>query len=353
MHVDGFRFDLATVLARDGRGFNEHSAFFGALRADPIVQHVKLIAEPWDVGWGGYQLGRFPAGWSEWNDRYRDTVRSFWRRDAGRVGELAERFAGSSDLFWHNGRKPTANVNFITAHDGFTLHDLVSYNDRHNEANLENNADGTSNNLSWNCGAEGATVDAGILGLRRRQVRNLLATLVLSQGVPMLQAGDEFLRTQSGNNNAYCQDNEISWIDWRLREANADLVGFVRLLMKTRAEHPEFRRETFLKGVASRSGVKDVSWLHMRGGEMTHNDWQDGGLRTLGILLGNRNNTVHRLLLLLNAGADDLSFSVPPPAPGSPWACRFDTGREHAAVRAIEFAQHYPLMASSTVLLEC
>ena len=353
MHVDGFRFDLATVLARDDRGFNEHSAFFGALRADPIVQHVKLIAEPWDVGWGGYQLGRFPAGWAEWNDRYRDTVRSFWRRDAGRVGELAERFAGSSDLFRHNGRKPTANVNFITAHDGFTVRDLVSYNDRHNDANLENNADGTGNNLSWNCGVEGETTDPSVLALRKRQMRNLLATLVLSQGVPMLQAGDEFQRTQSGNNNAYCQDNEISWIDWRLRETHADLVSFVRLLMKTRAEHPEFRRETFLKGVASRSGVKDVSWLHMRGGEMTHNDWHDGGLRTLGILMGNRNNTVHRLLLMLNAGAEDLSFNVPPPAPGSPWVCRFDTGREHAAVRAIEFTQHYPLMASSAVLLEC
>jgi isoamylase len=233
------------------------------------------------------------------------------------------------------------------------VHDLVSYNDRHNEANLENNADGTGNNLSWNCGVEGPTADPNVLALRKRQIRNLLATLVLSQGVPMLQAGDEFLRTQRGNNNAYCQDNEISWIDWRLREAHADLVSFVRLLMKTRAEHPEFRRETFLKGVASRSGVKDVSWLHMRGGEMTHNDWHDGGLRTLGILLGNRNNTVHRLLLMLNAGAEDLSFNVPPPAPGSPWVCRFDTGREHAAVRAIEFTQHYPLMASSAVLLEC
>ena len=234
MHVDGFRFDLATVLAREARGFNEHSAFFKAVRAEPSLAHVKLIAEPWDVGWGGYQLGRFPAGWAEWNDRYRDTVRSFWRRDAGKLGEFAERFAGSSDIFRHNGRKPTANINFLAAHDGFTLHDLVSYNERRNAANLENNADGTGNNLSWNCGVEGPTTDMAVVNLRGRQVRNLLATLFLSQGVPMLQAGDEFARTQHGNNNAYCQDNEISWIDWRLCAQNEDLVAFVRLLSRLR-----------------------------------------------------------------------------------------------------------------------
>jgi isoamylase len=353
MHVDGFRFDLATVLARDGEGFNEHSAFFKAVRAEPSLEHIKLVAEPWDVGWGGYQLGRFPAGWGEWNDRYRDTVRSFWRRDGGKVGELAERFAGSSDIFRHNGRKPTANINFITAHDGFTLHDLVSFNDRHNEANLEHNADGTSNNLSWNCGVEGPTDDPAVNALRARQMRNLLATLFLSQGVPMLQAGDEFARTQGGNNNAYCQDNEISWVDWRLLDVNRDLVEFVRLLSTVRREHAELRRETFLKGTASRTGVKDVSWLHIRGGEMTENDWHDGNVRTLGALFGNRNNAAHRLLFLLNASDEPLEFSMPAAQLGAPWGCRFDTARADAKVRILDFAHYYPLAANSAVLLEC
>jgi isoamylase len=353
MHVDGFRFDLATVLGRDAGGFNEHSDFFKAVRAEPALDRVKLIAEPWDVGWGGYQLGRFPAGWSEWNDRYRDTVRSFWRRDMGRLGELAERFAGSSDLFRHNGRKPTANINFVTAHDGFTLNDLVSYNDRHNEANGENNADGTSNNLSWNCGAEGPTGDAAINTLRKRQMRNMLATLILSQGVPMLQAGDEFARTQKGNNNAYCQDNETSWVDWSLCNANQDLVQFVRLLTKLRHQHAELRRETFLKGTASRTGVKDVSWLHMRGGEMSQNDWQDVNLHTLGVLLGNRNNTAHRLLFLLNAADEPVEFNVPAAGAGLAWVCRFDTAREHAAIRMLDCQNHYSLVANSAALLEC
>ena len=353
MHVDGFRFDLATVLARDGGGFNEHSAFFKAVRAEPTLEHVKLIAEPWDIGWGGYQLGRFPPGWAEWNDRYRDTVRSFWRRDGGKVGELAERFAGSSDIFRHNGRKPTANINFVTAHDGFTLHDLVSYNERHNEANLEANADGTSNNLSWNCGVEGPTEDRAVLALRARQMRNLLATLFLSQGVPMLQAGDEFARTQRGNNNAYCQDNEISWVDWRLRDVHQDLVRFVQLLAAVRREHAELRRETFLRGTASRTGVKDVSWLHIRGGEMTQNDWQDGSTRTLGVLFGNRNNAASRLLFLLNAGDDAQEFSVPEAPPGAPWNCRFDTARNRLEVETLDFIHHYPLLSNSAALLEC
>ena len=353
MHLDGFRFDLATVLAREGHGFNEHSALFKAVRAEPALERVKLIAEPWDVGWGGYQLGRFPAGWAEWNDRYRDTVRSFWRRDPGRVGELAERFAGSSDLFGHNGRKPTATINFVTAHDGFTLHDLVSYNERRNEANLERNTDGTSNNLSWNCGIEGPTDDPDVLALRRRQMRNHLATLILSQGVPMLQAGDEFGRTQLGNNNAYCQDNEISWIDWRLRQLNQDLLQFVRLLTKLRRDHAELRRETFLKGSASRTGFKDVSWLHMRGGEMNHNDWHDANLRTMGILLANRSSTAHKLLFILNAGDEPVEFNVPAAVPGAPWVCRFDTARGHADIRALDFERRYPLVASSAALLEC
>jgi len=353
MHVDGFRFDLATVLARDGRGFNENSAFFKSLRAEASLAYIKLIAEPWDVGFGGYQLGRFPAGWSEWNDRYRDTVRAFWRRDSGRVGEFAERFAGSSDIFRHNGRKPTAGINFVTAHDGFTLHDLVSYNDRHNEANGENNADGHHNNLSWNCGVEGPTEDAGICALRRRQIRNILATLFLSQGVPMLQAGDEFARTQQGNNNAYCQDNEISWVDWRLCSANRDLVDFVRLLAQLRREHAEFRRETFLKGTASRTGVKDVSWLHARGSEMTQDDWQDAALRSLGIWFCKRSLSGGRLLLLLNAGASDQGFVLPALPAGNSWICRFDTARDTLTEPKSDILSPYPLSASSAVLLEC
>jgi isoamylase len=280
-------------------------------------------------------------------------VRSFWRRDGGKIGELAERFAGSSDIFRHNGRKPTASVNFVTAHDGFTLHDLVSYNERHNEANLENNADGTGNNLSWNCGVEGPTDDVAVRALRKRQMRNLLATLYLSQGVPMLQAGDEFARTQRGNNNAYCQDNEISWVDWRLLSANQDLVQFVRLLSTVRRQHIELRRETFLKGTASRTGVKDVSWMHARGGEMTQNDWHDGNARTLGALFGNRNNACHRLLFLLNASDGAVEFSMPAIPPGASWGCRFDTAREDVEVRAVDFARYYPLVANSAVLLEC
>jgi isoamylase len=353
MHVDGFRFDLATVLARDAQGFNEQSAFFKAVRAERLLANVKLIAEPWDVGWGGYQLGRFPAGWAEWNDRYRDTMRSFWRGDAGRLGEFAERFAGSSDIFRHNGRKPTANVNFVTAHDGFTLCDLVSYNERHNELNLENNADGTSNNLSWNCGVEGPADDAAVTAVRKRQMRNLLATLFLSQGIPMLQAGDEFARTQHGNNNAYCQDNELSWIDWRLCAINEDLVSFVRLLANFRHRHVELRRETFLKGTASRTGVKDVSWLHVRCGEMTQNDWQDGHVRTMGVLFGTRNNAAGRLLFLVNASDDAQEFAMPAAPPGAPWNCRFDTAREDVDIRTLDMTHYYPLVAHSAVLLEC
>jgi isoamylase len=353
MHVDGFRFDLATVLARDSTGFNENSALFKALRAEASLAYIKLIAEPWDVGFGGYQLGRFPAGWSEWNDRYRDTVRAFWRRDGSRVGEFAERFAGSSDIFRHNGRKPAAGINFVTAHDGFTLHDLVSYNERHNEANGENNADGHHNNLSWNCGVEGPTDDADICALRRRQMRNFLATLFLSQGVPMLQAGDEFARTQHGNNNAYCQDNEISWVDWGLCGANRDLVDFVRLLAGLRREHVEFRRETFLKGTASRTGVKDVTWLHARGSEMTQDDWLDGTLRSLGVWFGKRSHSAGRLLLLINAADSLLAFVLPALPAGDPWICRFDTAREHPAEQTDNSSPSYPLAANSAALLEC
>ena len=353
MHVDGFRFDLATVLGREGNGFNEQSGLFKALRAEPALAYVKLIAEPWDVGWGGYQLGRFPPGWAEWNDRYRDAVRSFWRRDAGKIGEFAERFAGSSDLFRHNGRKPTASINFPTAHDGFTLHDLVSYNERHNEANLEGNADGHNDNLSWNCGAEGPTGEAGVNRLRKRQMRNFMATLFLSQGVPMLQAGDEFGRTQSGNNNAYCQDNEISWVDWHLRAVNPELLRFVQLLAQLRRRHVEFRRETVLKGAASRAGVRDVTWLKVNGIEMKHGEWQDGGLRTLGIWFGKSDNLQGRLLLLLNADGSAQTFALPATPAGEPWIRQFDTALDAYAAMSLGQARDYRLDASSAALLEC
>jgi len=353
MHVDGFRFDLATVLGREGNGFNEHSNFFKSLRAEPTLAFVKLIAEPWDVGWGGYQLGRFPPGWSEWNDRYRDAVRSFWRRDAGKIGEFAERFAGSSDVFRHSGRKPTAGINFPAAHDGFTLYDLVSYNEKHNEANLENNTDGHGDNLSWNCGAEGPTDDPAVNALRRRQMRNLLATLFLSQGVPMLQAGDEFARTQRGNNNAYCQDNEISWVDWRLRGVNLDLLRFVQMLAQLRRRHVEFRRETFLKGAASRASVKDVTWLNIAGTEMKQGEWQDGNLRTLGIWFGKRNDSGGRHLLLLNAGDSAQTFSLPATPAEAAWIRLFDTALDVFEATSLGAAREYRLDASSAALLEC
>jgi glycogen operon protein len=353
MHVDGFRFDLATVLGREAGGFNAQAALFKALHAEPALAYVKLIAEPWDVGLGGYQLGRFPLGWSEWNDRYRDTTRAFWRGDGGKIGEFAERLAGSSDLFRHNGRKPTAGINFVTAHDGMTLSDLVSYNQRHNELNLENNTDGHSNELSWNCGVEGSTEDAGIVALRKRQMRNFLATLFLSQGVLMLQAGDEFGRSQRGNNNAYCQDNEISWVDWRLRSANHDLLEFVRLLARLRRLHVEFRRETFLKGAASRAAVKDVTWLNVRGTEMTQSEWQDSELRTLGMWFGEQRGSAEHLLLLVNSAASEQQFGLPAAPADGPWICLFDTASEGVGARSLGPAQSYALKPHSVALLEC
>ena len=248
MHVDGFRFDLAAVLGRDNGRFRTDAPFFKALAAEPVLRYVKLIAEPWDIGVEGYQLSRFPAGWAEWNDLYRDTMRGFWRGNPGILGNFAERFAGSSDLFRASGRRPTASINYVACHDGFTLYDTTAYNDKHNEANLEDSRDGHNHNLSWNCGVEGPTDDPAVAELRERQVRNLLATLLVSQGVPMLQAGDEFGRTQRGNNNAYCQDNEISWVDWDLAKRRVWLTAFVRQLLTLRKHAPGLRRDTFLKG---------------------------------------------------------------------------------------------------------
>ena len=284
MHVDGFRFDLATTLGREPHGFDPRSGFFDAVMQDPVLSQVKLIAEPWDIGYGGYQLGNYPPGWAEWNDRFRDTVRRFWRGDAGLIGELAARLTGSADLFQRHGRRPWSSINFVTAHDGFTLHDLVSYQHKHNEANGEDNRDGTDNNLSWNCGVEGPTDDPQIRALRARQKRNFLATLLLSQGTPMLTAGDEFGRTQHGNNNAYCQDNELSWVE--LGAAHRGRRGARRVrssLLTIRRDHPVFRRPKFLTGSEiDGRGLKDVTWHSPAGEEMTDADWHAANAHCLG-----------------------------------------------------------------------
>jgi glycogen operon protein len=291
MHVDGFRFDLATTLARVHTDFDEHSGFLDAIRQDPVLSQVKLIAEPWDVGPDGYRLGGFPPGWAEWNDRYRDTVRRFWRGDTGMVGELASRITGSGDLFHHRGRRPWASVNFIAAHDGFTLRDLVSYDGKHNEANGEGNRDGTDDNRSWNCGAEGPSDDPAVRALRLRQSKNLLATLLLSQGVPMLVAGDEFGRTQGGNNNAYCHDDVISWVDWKGIDAEGEeLLRFTQRVIQVRRRHAAFHRNRFFVGNPAH---KDICWLRADGQEMTDADWDNGFERTLAFLLSGEAGGYH------------------------------------------------------------
>jgi glycogen operon protein len=322
--VDGFRFDLATVLGRDRSGFNSNAPFFAMIAADPVLAYLKLIAEPWDVGLGGYQLGNFPQGWSEWNDRFRDTMRAFWHGGRRMVGGFAERFAGSSDLFRRNGRKPTASINFLAAHDGFTLRDTVSYNHRHNEANLERNHDGHSNNHSWNCGVEGPTEDAAILALRRRQVRNMLTTLFFAQGVPMLLAGDELYRTQHGNNNAYCQDNEISWIDWSGLEEDDSLLQFVRQLSAIRRSHSELRRDRFLKGALQARHSRDISWWHPTGHELADQEWNDPELRCLAVAFGGTASQ-HDLVLLLNPTEVESEFRLPALSSHQDWDVIIDT----------------------------
>ncbi|PZN31487.1 MAG: glycogen debranching enzyme GlgX [Proteobacteria bacterium] len=331
MHVDGFRFDLAAVLGRDDERFRTDAAFFKAVAADPALRYVKLIAEPWDIGPEGYQLGRFPSAWAEWNDLYRDTMRAFWRGNPGILGSFAERFAGSSDLFRARGRRPTSSINYIACHDGFTLYDVTAYNEKHNEANLENNLDGHNHNLSFNCGVEGPTDDPQVLELRERQVRNMLATLLLSQGVPMLQAGDEFGRTQHGNNNAYCQDNELSWLDWDLAARRDWLVGFTRQLLLLRKQSAGLRRDTFLKGARQIDREhKDVSWRHPLGHELTAADWDDGHARAIGVLIGHAFSDPHgvpngHLLFLCNAGHTPVDFHLPEPRTGVVWQIVFDT----------------------------
>jgi len=335
MHIDGFRFDLATILAREPHGFDEGGGFLDSCRQDPVLSRVKLIAEPWDVGPGGYQVGGFPPGWAEWNDRFRDTVRGYWRGDEGRLPDLAARILASGDLFNRRGRKPWASINFITAHDGFTLHDLVSYNDKHNDANGEGNHDGHSNNLSWNHGVEGPTDDPKIRALRERQKRNMLATLVLSQGTPMILAGDEFGRTQQGNNNAYCQDNEINWIDWeRIDESGHALIEFVRKLIMLRQTYPILRRSRFLTGAYNEAlGIKDTTWLTPAGDEMTPAHWNDPLARCLGIVLDGRAQATGlrkpasdvTLLFVLNAYYDVVRFKLPVVVGGSRWELMLDT----------------------------
>ena len=322
MHVDGFRFDLASTLARDANGVNKSHAFFEVIHQDPVISQVKLIAEPWDVGEGGYQVGNFPILWSEWNGKYRDTVRSFWKGDEGKIAELAYRLTGSPDLYEHNGRRPSASINFITAHDGFTLNDLVSYNDKHNEANGEENRDGENNNHSWNHGVEGPTDDPEIRQLRLQQCRNFLTTLLLSQGVPMITAGDEWARTQGGNNNPYCQDNETSWLNWNLNDEQKALLEFTRSLIRLRREHPVFRHPKFFQGRPMRgSEIGDVMWFNPGGGEMNNEEWNSPFVRCLGMLLSGdtidgqtvegepiRDNT---FLLLINAHHEPLPFVLP------------------------------------------
>ena len=347
MRVDGFRFDLAPVLGRGPSGFSVHAPLFAALRSDPVLAYTKLIAEPWDVGPGGYQLGRFPAGWSEWNDRYRDTVRAFWRGDAGVVPSLAERLAGSSDLFRQQGRRPDASVNFVAAHDGFTLHDVVAYSRKHNEANLEANRDGHDHNLSFNCGAEGPTADPAVVELRFRQMRNLLTTLAVSQGVPMLQAGDEFARSQQGNNNAYCQDNELAWLSWAHTDDQRELAAFVARLLRLRRECPQLRRSTFLKGASTLVSGKDVRWWHPAGHEMTQPDWSDPRLRRLGMGLRLARG---ELLVLMSAEPHETEFLLPPsPPPG--WTLLLDTAVTTASPVQPCRAGRWTLAARSVVIL--
>jgi glycogen operon protein len=341
MHVDGFRFDLAASLARQFHEVDRLSAFFDLIQQDPVISQVKLIAEPWDVGHGGYQVGNFPPLWSEWNGKYRDAVRDYWRQGGTPIGELAERLTGSSDLYQANGRSPFASINFVTAHDGFTLADLVSYNDKHNDANGEDGRDGTDDNRSWNCGVEGPTIDPEISALRRRQVRNLLATLFLSQGVPMILGGDELGRTQRGNNNAYCQDNEISWYDWEA--ADLDLLDWTRTLIALRAAHPVFRRRRFFQGRPVRrspgtDSLPDVAWFRPDGAEMTDADWEVGYAKSLGVFLNGltlTTNDVHgrpvvddSFCMLLNAWEQQIAFVLPPPRWSPAWEIALDTGVE-------------------------
>jgi isoamylase len=364
MHVDGFRFDLASTLARETHGVDRLGSFFDIIHQDPIISEVKLIAEPWDIGEGGYQVGNFPTLWAEWNGKYRDTVRGYWKGDAGVTGELAYRLTGSSDLYGDDGRHPYASINFITAHDGFTLNDLVSYDDKHNEANGEDNRDGHDHNLSWNHGAEGPTDDPDICALREQQKRNFLATLILSQGVPMLLAGDETGRTQNGNNNAYCQDNEISWLNWELAERDEELLAFTRRLIAFRKAHPNLRRRKFFRGrPIYGTDIRDIMWFRPDGEEMTPEEWNSGWSRVLGMRLAGetvgeidehgdpvRDDT---MLFLFNSYHDEVEFTLPDRGAEMCWEVVFDTsiGEADAAAPLYGGGEPYSLAGRSMVLL--
>ena len=363
MHVDGFRFDLAPALARASPAFDVVAPFFAVLRQDPVLSPRLLIAEPWDLGEGGYQLGHFPPGWIEWNDQYRDTMRAYWKGDGGLIGDFARRLTGSHDLFGHNERGPCASVNFVASHDGFTLNDTVSYNERHNEANGEDSRDGHNNNLSWNYGVEGPTDDPQISAVRERQKRNFLATLLLSQGVPMLRAGDEVGRTQQGNNNAYCQDNAINWHDWAWDDAKWRLLNFAKKVIRLRRAHPIFRRRDFFRGVPIGGGRKDVAWLKPDGHEMTHEEWETEHARCLGMWLNGeqlpetdeRGRALHdaSFLVLFNAHHDEIAFLLPELGEEGAWRAEIDTAHETGELPGQAPAPNgsYPLQGRSLVLL--
>lgn len=336
MHVDGFRFDLAPALARELHDVDRLSAFFDIIHQDPVISQVKLIAEPWDVGEGGYQVGNFPPGWAEWNGKYRDCIRDYWRGAESMLGEFAERFTGSPDLYKDDYRRPTASINFVTAHDGFTLNDLVSYNEKQNWANGEDNNDGESHNRSWNCGAEGPTNDPEVLALRARQKRNMLTTLFLSQGVPMLLAGDEISRTQQGNNNAYCQDNEISWFNWK--EADHDLLSFTQKLIQLRKNHPVFCRRRWFKGQPIKGvGLEDIAWFLPDGSEMSEENWQQDFAKSLGVFLNGRGLRAvgpkgehivdDSFYVIFNASHLELSYTLPSERYGQSWQTVLDTSK--------------------------
>ncbi|WP_027481857.1 glycogen debranching protein GlgX [Deinococcus pimensis] len=361
MHVDGFRFDLASTLARGLHEVDQLSSFFTIIHQDPILSTVKLIAEPWDVGEGGYQVGNFPVRWAEWNGLYRDDMRAFWKGDGGIADVLGYRLTGSSDLYQNDGRKPYASINFVTAHDGFTLRDSVSYNDKHNEANQEGNQDGHSDNRSWNCGVEGPTDDPEINRLRARQQRNFLATLLLSQGTPMILGGDEFGRTQGGNNNAYCQDNEISWYDWT--SIDHDLLAFTKRLIELRKTHPSLHRRKFFSGRPIRgTDVRDIMWVRHDGAEMTDEDWQNPVTQSLGMFLAGNglfDTDEHghplsddHLLLLLSASHEDLAFTLPDFGGCEAWELLLDTN-DDAANETIGAGMETTLVARSLKLFRC
>jgi glycogen operon protein len=362
MRVDGFRFDLASTLARELFAVNKLGAFFDIIHQDPILSQVKLIAEPWDVGEGGYQVGNFPVLWTEWNGRYRDCVRRFWKGEGGAASEFATRLAGSSDLYAWSGRLPHASINFITCHDGFTLHDLVSYNDKHNEANGEANKDGANDNHSCNYGVEGPTNDPAVKALRERQKRNLIATLLLSQGVPMIRGGDELSHTQNGNNNAYCQDNEMTWLNWELDDTQQAFLEFVRKAARIWSEQPVFQRRRFFQGRSIRgSDIKDISWFSPNGSEMTDEDWNRSSIRGLGVrlagdLIGDVNErgeaiVGETLLLLLNAHPEPVQFLLPMTKEEHHWECMFDTDEGSQACKPLNGGEQYPLQGRSVVVM--